>query len=48
MQMMDPETGFMTEARKLFKDEKVVYLKIARAKGMDAKHRNRILKGQGV
>jgi len=26
MQGMDPETGFMTEAEKLFKDEKVVYI----------------------
>ena len=28
---MDPETGFMTEAKKLFKDEKVVYIKVAKA-----------------
>ena len=27
---MDPETGFMTEAKKLFKDEKVVYIKVAK------------------
>jgi len=27
---MDPERGFMTEAKKLFKDEKVVYLKVAK------------------
>ena len=27
---MDPETGFMTEANKLFKDEKVVYIKVAK------------------
>ena len=26
MQGMDPETGFMTEAKKLFKDEKVFYI----------------------
>ncbi|MEM7143519.1 MAG: sulfatase-like hydrolase/transferase [Verrucomicrobiota bacterium] len=27
---MDPETGFMTEANKLFQDEKVVYIKVAK------------------
>ena len=27
---MDPETGFMTDAKKLFKDEKVVYIKVAK------------------
>ena len=27
---MDPETGFMKEAKKLFKDEKVVYIKVAK------------------
>ena len=27
---MDPETGFMPEAKKLFKDEKVVYIKVAK------------------
>ena len=27
---MDLETGFMTEAKKLFKDEKVVYIKVAK------------------
>ena len=27
---MDPETGFMTEAKQLFKDEKVVYIKVAK------------------
>ena len=27
---MDPETGFMSEAKKLFKDEKVVYIKVAK------------------
>ena len=27
---MDPETGFMTEAKILFKDEKVVYIKVAK------------------
>ena len=27
---MDPEGGFMTEAKKLFKDEKVVYIKVAK------------------
>ena len=27
---MDPETGFMTEANKLFGDEKVVYIKVAK------------------
>ena len=30
MQGMDPETGFMPEAKKLFKDEKVVYIKVAK------------------
>ena len=30
MQGMDPETGFMPEAEKLFKDEKVVYIKVAK------------------
>lgn len=30
MQGMDPETGFMPEANKLFKDEKVVYIKVAK------------------
>ena len=65
MQGMDPETGFMTEAEKLFKDEKVVYIKVAKGaqpicrwleewediakeKGLDEKHRQRILKGEGV
>ena len=28
MQGMDPETSFMPEAKKLFKDEKVVYIKV--------------------
>jgi hypothetical protein len=27
---MNPETGFMTEAKRLFKDEKVVYIKVAK------------------
>ena len=27
---MKPETGFMPEAKKLFKDEKVVYIKVAK------------------
>ena len=27
---MDPKTGFMTEAKKLFKNEKVVYIKVAK------------------
>ena len=27
---MNPETGFMTEAKELFKDEKVVYIKVAK------------------
>jgi hypothetical protein len=27
---MDPEAGFMTEVKKLFKDEKVVYIKVAK------------------
>jgi len=31
MQGMDPETGFMTEATKLFGDEKVVYIKVAKS-----------------
>ncbi len=65
MQGMDPETGFLPEANKLFKDDKVVYIKVAKGgqpicrwleewadiakeKGMDAKHRDRILKGEGV
>jgi len=65
MEGMDPETGFMTEAEKLFKDEKVVYIKVAKGaqpicrwleewediakeKGLDEKHRQRILKGEGV
>ena len=30
MQGMDPETGFLTEANKLFKDDKVVYIKVAK------------------
>ncbi|MGI9444409.1 MAG: sialate O-acetylesterase [Rubripirellula sp.] len=30
MQGMDPETGFMPEARKLFGDEEVVYIKVAK------------------
>ena len=30
MQGMDPETGFMPEAKKLFKEEKVVYIKVAK------------------
>ena len=30
MQGMDPKTGFMPEAKKLFKDEKVVYIKVAK------------------
>ena len=29
MQGMDPETGFMPEAYKLFKDDKVFYIKVA-------------------
>ena len=29
MAHMDPETGFLPEAQKLFKDEKVVYIKVA-------------------
>ena len=65
MQGMDPETGFLPEANKLFKDDKVVYIKVAKGgqpicrwleewediakeKGMDARHRERILKGEGV
>ncbi len=28
---VDPETGFMPEAKKLFKDEKVVYIKVAKS-----------------
>src|SRR5210317_156440 len=62
---MDPETGFVPEARKLFGNEEVVYIKVAKGgqpicrwveewaeiaekKGMDARHRDRILKGKGV
>ena len=30
MQGMDPETGFMPEAKKLFGDEEVVYIKVAK------------------
>jgi hypothetical protein len=65
MKGMKPETGFLPEANKLFKDDKVVYVKvskggqpirrwlkewadIAKEKGINAKHRERILKGQGV
>ena len=29
MAHMDPETGFLPEAQKRFKDEKVVYIKVA-------------------
>jgi len=62
---MDPETGFVPEARKLFGNEEIVYIKVAKGgqpicrwveewadiakkKGLDARHRDRILKGQGV
>jgi hypothetical protein len=62
---MDPETGFAPEAGKLFGNEEVVYIKVAKGgqpicrwvkewadiakeKGMDARHRERILKGEGV
>ena len=62
---MDPETGFMPEAKKLFKDEKVVYIKVAKGgqpicrwlaewleiakeKGLDEKHRQRIHRGGKV
>jgi hypothetical protein len=62
---MDPETGFVPEARKLFGNAEVVYIKVAKGgqpicrwvkewadiakeKGMDSKHRERILKGEGV
>ena len=62
---MDPETGFAPEARKLFGNEEVVYIKVAKGgqpicrwvkewadiakeKGMDARHRERILKSEGV
>jgi len=31
MKGMDPETGFMPEAEKLFKDEEVVYIKVAKS-----------------
>ena len=58
---MDPETGFVPKAKKLFKDEKVIYLKVAKSaqpicrwleewesmateKGLDEKHRKRIMK----
>ena len=45
---MNPETGFMPEAKKLFKDEKVVYIKVAKEKGLDSKHIQKITKGEGV
>lgn len=62
---MNPETGFMPEAKKLFKDEKVVYIKVAKGgqpicrwvkewediakeKGLDSKHIQKITKGEGV
>ena len=65
MQGMDPETGFMPEAKELFGDEKVVYIKvakggqpicrwleewvaIAKGKGLDEKHIQRIHKGGEV
>ena len=65
MQGMHPETGFMTEATKLFGDEKVVYIKVAKGgqpicrwleewvaiakeKGLDEKHTQRIHKGGKV
>jgi len=65
MQGMDPETGFLPEANKLFKSDKVVYIKVAKGgqpicrwleewtdiaekKGLDAKHIQRITKGEGV
>ena len=31
MQGMDPETGFMPEAKKLFGDEEIVYIKSLKA-----------------
>jgi len=62
---MDPETGFVPEAKALFGSEEVVYIKVAKGgqpicrwvkewadiakeKGMDTRHRDRILKGEGV
>ncbi len=65
MQGMDPETGFMPEANKLFQGEKVVYIKVAKGgqpicrwlvewleiakeKGLDEKHRQRIHRGGKV
>ena len=62
---MDPETGFMPEANKLFQGEKVVYIKVAKGgqpicrwlaewleiakeKGLDEKHRQRIHRGGKV
>ena len=62
---MNPETGFMPEAKKLFKDEKVVYIKVAKGgqpicrwvkewediakeKGLDSKHIQKITKSEGV
>jgi len=65
MARMNPETGFVPEARKLFGSEEVVYIKVAKGgqpicrwvnewadiakeKGLDAGHRERILKGEGV
>jgi len=65
MANMDPKTGFVPEAKKLFGNEEVVYIKVAKGgqpicrwvkewadiakeKGMDARHRERILRGEGV
>ena len=65
MQGMDPETGFLPEAKTLFQNDEVVYIKvakggqpicrwleewadIAKAKGINDRHRERILKGEGV
>ena len=62
---MNPKTGFMPEAKKLFKDEKVDYIKVAKGgqpicrwvqeweniakkKGLDSNHIQRITKGEGV
>jgi len=62
---MNPETGFLPEAEKLFGENKVGYIKVAKGgqpicrwlvewediakeKGLDERHRQRILKGEGV
>lgn len=65
MARMKPDAGFSAEAKKLFGDDEVVYIKVAKGgqpicrwvkewadiaekKGLDAAHRDRILKDEGV